>query len=62
MKAKKSMDKFWIGMFARWFNSIPVQRPQDLKKPAVGKIYLESLSNPLVISGSNSRAHNRQVT
>lgn len=21
LAAKKSMDKFWIGMFARWFNS-----------------------------------------
>ncbi|KAJ3318504.1 hypothetical protein HDV06_000437 [Boothiomyces sp. JEL0866] len=41
LAAKKSMDLFWIGLFARAFNSIPVERPQDLIKKQKGKIYME---------------------
>lgn len=36
--AKKSMDRFWIGLFARAFNSIPVVRPQDLTVAGSGVI------------------------
>ncbi|KAJ3254118.1 hypothetical protein HK103_007506 [Boothiomyces macroporosus] len=41
LAAKKSMDLFWIGLFARAFNSIPVERPQDLIKKQKGKIYMQ---------------------
>jgi glycerol-3-phosphate O-acyltransferase/dihydroxyacetone phosphate acyltransferase len=33
------MDRFWIGLFARAFNSIPVVRPQDLQRPGTGTIF-----------------------
>ncbi|KAJ3413695.1 hypothetical protein HDV05_007683 [Chytridiales sp. JEL 0842] len=39
LAAKKSMDKFWIGLFARSVGSIPVIRPQDLTKLGAGKVF-----------------------
>lgn len=53
LTAKKSMDKFWIGMFARAFNSIPVIRPQDLAQVGIGKIHL-SKDNPLKLFGKST--------
>jgi hypothetical protein len=47
------MDRFWIGLFGRCFNSIPVERPQDLVKKGEGTIYLDS-ENPLLLKGFNS--------
>ncbi len=52
-KAKKSMDKFWIGLFARWLNSIPVERPQDLLKTGAGLVFMDP-ANPLVLRGIGS--------
>jgi glycerol-3-phosphate O-acyltransferase/dihydroxyacetone phosphate acyltransferase len=53
LAAKKSMDKFWIGMFARFLNSISVERPQDLAKVGTGLVYLDK-TNPLILRGINS--------
>lgn len=52
-QAKKSMDKFFIGILARLFNSIPVQRPQDMIKKANGQIHM-SKDDPLLIHGLDS--------
>ena len=48
------MDRFWIGLFGRCFNSIPVERPQDLVKKGTGLIYVDK-ENPLIIRGTESR-------
>ncbi|KAJ3101157.1 hypothetical protein HDU97_001623 [Phlyctochytrium planicorne] len=56
LTAKKSMDKFWIGLFARSVGSIPVVRPQDLAKAGEGRIYLaDAVNNPLVINGFGTK-------
>lgn len=54
LAAKKSMDKFFIGILARLFNSIPVQRPQDLIKKANGQIHM-SKDDPLLIHGLDTK-------
>ncbi|KAI9209183.1 uncharacterized protein BJ171DRAFT_485685 [Polychytrium aggregatum] len=52
LAAKKSMDKFWIGLFARTVSSIPVERPQDLAKAGKGKIFMRnSGEQPLKLYG-----------
>ncbi|KAI9353253.1 hypothetical protein DFJ73DRAFT_828809 [Zopfochytrium polystomum] len=53
LAAKKSMDKFWIGLFARNMGSIPVVRPQDLTKPGIGTIYVLP-DKPTTILGRNT--------
>jgi glycerol-3-phosphate O-acyltransferase / dihydroxyacetone phosphate acyltransferase len=53
LTAKKSMDKFWIGLFARAFNSIPVVRPQDLTKAGSGCVYMK-LNEPLKLMGKGT--------
>ncbi|KAI8910960.1 hypothetical protein EDD86DRAFT_189537 [Gorgonomyces haynaldii] len=50
LMAKKSMDKFWIGMFGRAFHSIPVERPQDLAFSGKGTIYVDK-QDPHIIHG-----------
>ena len=51
LAAQKSMDKFWIGLFAKALNSIGVQRPQDCIRKGTGTIHL---TDPLVITGINT--------
>lgn len=55
------MDRFWIGMFARAFNSsimilivVAVERPQDVKKKGEGLAYLETTSD-VVLKGIDSK-------
>ncbi|KAJ3214891.1 hypothetical protein HDU67_001093 [Dinochytrium kinnereticum] len=56
LAAKKSMDKFWIGLFARSVGSIPVVRPQDLAKAGEGRVYLaDPVNNPLILSGEGTK-------
>ncbi|KAJ1529002.1 hypothetical protein HK405_002505, partial [Cladochytrium tenue] len=54
LAAKKSMDLFWIGMFARSIDSIPVVRPQDIAKTGAGKIFFKKDSTTTVL-GAGSR-------
>lgn len=54
LAAKKSMDKFWIGLFARSMDSIPVVRPQDLAKAGTGTIYI-SLDSQTTVHGIGTR-------
>ncbi|KAJ1549790.1 hypothetical protein HK405_002299, partial [Cladochytrium tenue] len=54
LAAKKSMDLFWIGMFARSIDSIPVVRPQDIAKTGAGKIFFKKDSATTVL-GAGSR-------
>ncbi|KAF8924493.1 hypothetical protein EDD21DRAFT_389134 [Dissophora ornata] len=56
LAAKKSMDRPWIGAFARSMNAIPVERPQDLAKPGSGTIkLLDRYDDPLRVTGVNTR-------
>ncbi|KAK3806421.1 MAG: glycerol-3-phosphate O-acyltransferase [Benniella sp.] len=56
LAAKKSMDRPWIGAFARSVNAIPVERPQDLAKAGTGTIkLLDRYGEPLYITGINTR-------
>jgi glycerol-3-phosphate O-acyltransferase/dihydroxyacetone phosphate acyltransferase len=48
------MDKFWIGLFARAFNSIPVVRPQDLQCSGTGTIFSKD-DIPLKLYGVNTK-------
>ncbi|KAG0265433.1 hypothetical protein DFQ27_000647 [Actinomortierella ambigua] len=56
LAAKKSMDRKWIGMFARSMNAIPVERPQDLAKSGKGIIrLLDRYGDPLRITGEGTQ-------
>ncbi|KAG0362530.1 hypothetical protein BC939DRAFT_444573 [Gamsiella multidivaricata] len=56
LAAKKSMDRPWIGAFARSMNAIPVERPQDLAKVGSGIIKLMNrVGDPLRITGIGSK-------
>ncbi|KAG0243139.1 hypothetical protein BGW41_002779 [Actinomortierella wolfii] len=56
LAAKKSMDRKWIGMFARSMNAIPVERPQDLAKAGKGVIrLLDRYGDPLRITGEGTQ-------
>ncbi|KAI8926826.1 hypothetical protein BC831DRAFT_511395 [Entophlyctis helioformis] len=51
LAAKKSMDKFWIGLFARIFHSIPVERTQDVTSSGKGTIHMPDEVDPTLIRG-----------
>ncbi|KAG0311629.1 hypothetical protein BGZ99_010008 [Dissophora globulifera] len=56
LAAKKSMDRPWIGAFARSMNAIPVERPQDLARAGSGTIrLLDRKGDPLRITGLNTK-------
>lgn len=48
LAAAKSMRLFWIGMMARFLESIPVERPQDLAKKGPGRIYWDKTSKKIM--------------
>ncbi|OUM61425.1 hypothetical protein PIROE2DRAFT_66406 [Piromyces sp. E2] len=54
--AQSSMERKWIGRFARSLKTIPVIRAQDLAKNGEGTIYLPSpLTDPLLVRGYNTK-------
>jgi len=54
--AQSSMERKWIGRFARALRTIPVIRAQDLAKNGEGTIYLPSpLTDPLLVRGYNTK-------
>ncbi|ORX46025.1 hypothetical protein BCR36DRAFT_585490 [Piromyces finnis] len=54
--AQSSMERKWIGRFARALRTIPVIRAQDLAKTGEGTIYLPSpLTDPLLVRGYNTK-------
>ncbi|KAF9914242.1 hypothetical protein BX616_008666 [Lobosporangium transversale] len=56
LAAKKSMDRPWIGAFARSMNAIPVERPQDVAKAGSGTIKLQDrYGDPLRITGVGTK-------
>ncbi|TPX49748.1 hypothetical protein SeLEV6574_g01305 [Synchytrium endobioticum] len=52
--ARKSIERRFVGAMARWMNSIPVDRPQDLIKTGSGTIYIEP-DQPTRIKGINTK-------
>ncbi|KAH6559911.1 hypothetical protein BASA61_000190 [Batrachochytrium salamandrivorans] len=54
LAAKKSMDKFWIGLFGRAMNSIPVERAQDKSITGSGTLYMPDESDPYLLHGHNT--------
>ncbi|KAJ3031317.1 UNVERIFIED_CONTAM: hypothetical protein HDU68_005059 [Siphonaria sp. JEL0065] len=67
LMAKKSFDKFWIGLFGRSLGAIPVVRPQDIAKTGTGKLTFDvSLeSSAKLVNGINTKftqqLHTRDV-
>ncbi|KAJ3083857.1 hypothetical protein BCR33DRAFT_758785 [Rhizoclosmatium globosum] len=66
LMAKKSFDKFWIGLFGRALGAIPVVRPQDIVKKGVGKLTLDpALAESKIVSGIDTlftqHLHTRDV-
>jgi len=54
--AQSSMERKWIGRFARALRTIPVIRAQDLAKKGEGKIYLPSpLTDPTLLRGYDTK-------
>ncbi|KAF9451058.1 glycerol-3-phosphate O-acyltransferase [Macrolepiota fuliginosa MF-IS2] len=54
LTAAKSMDRKWIGFFARLMDSIPVARAADSAKPAVGRMWL-SPDDPCLVLGEGTQ-------
>ncbi|KAJ3226467.1 hypothetical protein HDU81_007277 [Chytriomyces hyalinus] len=46
LMAKKSFDKFWIGLFGRALGSIPVVRPQDIAQKGIGRLTSSPTDSP----------------
>ncbi|KAI9346532.1 hypothetical protein BDR26DRAFT_855714 [Obelidium mucronatum] len=59
LMAKKSFDKFWIGLFGRSLGAIPVVRPQDIAKTGTGRLTLdqtcEDASSTKLINGIDTK-------
>lgn len=54
--AQSSMNRKWVGRFARALQTIPVIRAQDMAKNGQGTIYLPSpLIDPLLVRGYNTK-------
>ncbi|KAJ3233116.1 hypothetical protein HDU78_006664 [Chytriomyces hyalinus] len=57
LMAKKSFDKFWIGLFGRALGSIPVVRPQDVAQKGIGTLTISADDTPAVrlVAGINTK-------
>ncbi|KAF9532948.1 glycerol-3-phosphate O-acyltransferase [Crepidotus variabilis] len=54
LTAAKSMDRKWVGFFARLMDSIPVARAADAAKPAAGRVRL-SEEDPCLVLGEGTK-------
>ncbi|KAF5358270.1 hypothetical protein D9756_001598 [Leucocoprinus leucothites] len=54
LTAAKSMDRQWIGFFARLMDSIPVARAADSAIPAAGRVWL-SPDDPCLVLGEGTQ-------
>ncbi|KAL9715121.1 Glycerol-3-phosphate/dihydroxyacetone phosphate acyltransferase [Leucoagaricus gongylophorus] len=54
LTAAKSMERKWVGFFARLMDSIPVARAADSAKPAAGHIWL-SPNDPCLVLGKGTQ-------
>ncbi|KAJ3560019.1 hypothetical protein NP233_g11104 [Leucocoprinus birnbaumii] len=54
LTAAKSMERQWVGFFARLMDSIPVARAADYAKPATGRIWL-SPDDPCLVLGEGTQ-------
>ncbi|KAF4615224.1 hypothetical protein D9613_003038 [Agrocybe pediades] len=54
LTAAKSMQRRWIGFFARLMKSIPVSRAADMAKPGTGRVYL-SADDPCLVLGEGTK-------
>lgn len=62
LTAAKSMDRMFIGWFARKVGAVPVARAMDLVKPATGTIYLpDPINDPLLVRGVGTKFDTKEV-
>ncbi|PPR03776.1 hypothetical protein CVT24_007494 [Panaeolus cyanescens] len=54
LTAAKSMERKWVGFFARLMNSIPVARAADAAKPGLGRVRL-SPDDPCIVIGEGTK-------
>lgn len=60
--AAKSMNRLFIGWFARKVGAVPVGRALDLVKPGTGAIYLpDPINDPLLIRGIGTKFESSEV-